>query len=261
MPFLIEFEDIEQCFIACHKLNLSFIELNMNLPFFQVNNFDTDLILSLQNKYGIYCTIHMDENFDPFNYNSLLLDAHIATFLRTVDIAKKINAPVINMHLHKGVYFTLPNGKIFLNEKYNNEYNILANNFLEIVNSSLNNKDVVLCIENCGTFENFQISTLHKYLKNNKIKLTFDIGHYGILNNSNVLNLYKRNINAIHHVHLHDYTKKRNHLPLGEGIMDINEDYYDLTYSACRTVIEVKDLLSLEKSLINFRAINNLIKD
>ncbi len=64
MPTLIETNTLEECTKLCAELNLDFIELNMNLPQYQLDKIDTDYFRSIANKYGIYYTIHLDENLN-----------------------------------------------------------------------------------------------------------------------------------------------------------------------------------------------------
>ena len=51
--------------------------------------------------------------------------------LFTIEIAKELNIPILNMHMDKGVYFTLPNEKIYLFEKYKDIY---LNNLIKFRN-------------------------------------------------------------------------------------------------------------------------------
>lgn len=73
-------------------------------------------------KSGEKYTIHLDENFNPCDFNAYVSKAYIRTLKDTFDIAKRIGANVINTHLSKGVNFTMPDRKIFLFEKYIDSY-------------------------------------------------------------------------------------------------------------------------------------------
>ena len=42
MPTLVELLSLEECCILCKRLGLSFVELNMNLPMFQLDTIDRD---------------------------------------------------------------------------------------------------------------------------------------------------------------------------------------------------------------------------
>ena len=62
MPTLIETANLEECAVLCKELGLQFVELNMNLPQYQINKIDTEKVLQISEEYGIYYTIHLDEN-------------------------------------------------------------------------------------------------------------------------------------------------------------------------------------------------------
>ena len=114
MPTLIKLKTLEACAALCRESGLAFIELNMNMPHYQTDILNIELLLDIAEKYGIYYTIHLDENLNPCDFNNLVTTAYIETVLRTIDIAKRLSAPVLNMHLSEGVYFTLPDKKVFL---------------------------------------------------------------------------------------------------------------------------------------------------
>lgn len=127
MPALIELPNLPECAKLCRDLGLRFLELNMNLPQFQCDKFDCEVFKRIARDYGIYYTIHLDENLNPCDFNPLVADAYLQTVLKTVAFAKKLNIPILNMHLSRGVYFTLPDKKVYLYQKYTEQY--LKKNF------------------------------------------------------------------------------------------------------------------------------------
>ena len=80
----------------------------MNLPEYQADRIDTGAFNEIAWRYGIYYTIHLDENRNPCDFNEKVANAYTETVLQTIAIAKQLHIPVLNMHLSKGVYFTLP---------------------------------------------------------------------------------------------------------------------------------------------------------
>lgn len=50
MPTLIENDSIESCVALCKELNLDFIELNMNLPQYQINTIDIEKLKAFSRK-------------------------------------------------------------------------------------------------------------------------------------------------------------------------------------------------------------------
>lgn len=122
MPTLIECDSLDETIDLCKELRLDFIEINMNLPQYQKNNIDIKRMKSCIYNDNIFFTIHLDENLKVCDFNVDVAKAYIDMVLFTIELAKRINIPILNMHMDKGVYFTLPNEKIYLFEKYKEIY-------------------------------------------------------------------------------------------------------------------------------------------
>ena len=122
MPTLIETETLADCAALCHDLRLDFIELNMNLSQYQPHAMDPHALNRLAEQYGISYTIHLDENLNISDFNPHIAEAYRRTVLETIELAKAIHAPLLNMHLSRGVYFTLPDQKVFLFDRYRDLY-------------------------------------------------------------------------------------------------------------------------------------------
>ena len=70
-----------------------------------------------------------------------------------------------------------------------------------------------------------------------------------------------RHIARLYHMHLHDAipTDRRDHLPIGEGILPI-EDYLTLAKAHnCRVVVEVKTISGLHRSIHRLRQYDTFI--
>ena len=68
MPYLLETPVIEDAARLCAELGLSFVELNMNFPACQAQRLDPQLLYHLRREYGIFFTLHLPEEFDPFTF-------------------------------------------------------------------------------------------------------------------------------------------------------------------------------------------------
>ena len=74
MPTLIENRTLEDNIALCKELGLSFIELNMNFPEYQIDIIeDIDWFYKKADEEGIYYTIHLDENLNVADFNPLVL--------------------------------------------------------------------------------------------------------------------------------------------------------------------------------------------
>ncbi|EQB90415.1 sugar phosphate isomerase/epimerase [Clostridium punense] len=153
MPTLIETYSIEQCVGLCKELGLSFIELNMNLPEYQIDAMDIPYLKSICEKEDIYFTIHIDEDSNVCDFNNDVASAYTKTILSTIKAAKELKVPVLNMHMPNGVYFTLPNKKVFLFDKYKDIYMAKLREFMHECEKAIGDKNIKICVENCNEFK------------------------------------------------------------------------------------------------------------
>lgn len=253
MPTLIENDNIEDTAALCKKLNLDFIEINMNLPQYQVSNVDTKELNRVANQYGISYTIHVDENMNPFDYNFRVATAYLDTMLDTVILAKELSVPIINMHMPSGVYFTMPDAKIYLFDRYNDTFMTKMKEFLTIMEQAISKDNIKICIENGGIFEKFQLDTLNILLDSHIFSLTYDIGH-AACNETMMRELYSLHIEKLAHMHVHDARvdnigKWMDHLALGKGNLDL-EYYFELAkITNSSIVLETKTIEGLTQSV------------
>ncbi len=248
MPTLIETSTLEECAKLCAELELDFIELNMNMPQYQLNKIDVEYFKSIADKYGVYYTIHLDENLNVCDFNSCVAEAYIKTVADTIEIAKKLDIKVLNMHMAKGVYFTLPDRKVLLLAEYKEQYFKSIVGFRNMCETAIGDADIKICIENCDGYEDFQKDALELLLKSKVFVLTFDVGHNHGIGGADEEFIMKHK-DHLSHIHLHDAQGRKNHLALGTGEMDI-EKYLSLAKEQnCRVVLETKTIDGLKQSV------------
>lgn len=266
MPTLIELNSLKENVELCKKLKLNFIELNMNIPLFSVlgiedeNNFELKKIIEelnfYQKEFGIYFTIHLDENFNFADSNIYIKNAYLKTLKAVIKNSKKINCPIINMHLNKGIYFTLPTEKVFLFEKYKEEFNNSLEEFIKFCNCELSDSNIFISIENTDGWTDFEKKSIEKILMNKNFSLTFDIGHSQAIGNIDQ-DFILKNKSKLKHFHIHDGTLPnaatkqfgKNHLKLGTGNINLKEKIYLAKETNSRCVIETKTVESLVESV------------
>lgn len=266
MPTLIELNSLKENVELCKKLRLNFIELNMNIPLFSVlgiedeNNFELKKIIEelnfYQKEFGIYFTIHLDENFNFADSNIYIKNAYLKTLKAVIKNSKKINCPIINMHLNKGIYFTLPTEKVFLFEKYKEEFNNSLEEFIKFCNCENSDSNIFISIENTDGWTDFEKKSIEKILMNKNFSLTFDIGHSQSIGNIDQ-DFILKNKSKLKHFHIHDGTLPnattkqfgKNHLQLGTGNINLKEKIYLAKETNSRCVIETKTVESLVESV------------
>lgn len=248
MPTLIEFKDIYEAVSICKKLNLSFIELNMNLPQYQVEYLDCNLLKKLMKEEQIFFTIHIDENFNAADFNTKVSKAYIDTMVETIAAAKELNIPILNMHMAQGVYFTLPDRKVYLFDEYKEEYMNNLKKFRDICTKEIGSSNVKICIENTDGYKDFMREGVKILLESPAFALTWDIGHEHSCGYKD-MNFILSNRNRLRHMHIHDAKGEKNHMILGTGEIDLGARLKVAHENNCTCVIETKTIEALERSV------------
>lgn len=247
IPTLIEIPDIEGCAALCTELGLQFVELNMNMPAYQTHNLDVAQLSELSEKYGIYYTIHLDENLNVCDFNPHVANAYLTTVHETVYIAKRLHIPVLNMHLSQGVYFTLPDRKVFLFEEYIDQYLQDMRLFRDKCEKMIGSFDIRICVENSNGYTDFQQQALAILLESPVFALTFDIGHNHCIGGADEP-IIMQHRDKLCHFHFHDTAAGKDHLPLGTGDIDLQKYLCMANQSDSRIVLETKTVSGLRES-------------
>jgi sugar phosphate isomerase/epimerase len=111
-----------------------------------------------------------------------------------------------------------------------------------------------ICVENTNGYLPFQRKALEILLESPIFGLTFDIGHNRCAADADEAWILEHS-NRLHHMHLHDVRGQQDHLPFGNGDLDL-KPYLDLAQDRT-AVIEVKTMDGLRKSVawLNMRNI------
>ncbi len=93
MPTLLETRTLEECVALCKQLGLSFIELNMNLPLYQLSQLDPVRLQKIAKQAGIFYTIHLDENLNVSDFNPYVADSYRRTVKETIEPSEETANP------------------------------------------------------------------------------------------------------------------------------------------------------------------------
>jgi len=255
MPALVEYTSLNQLLELCMKLKLSFIELNMNLPYNFIQKLPPNELKKITRDTNIKFTMHMPDEADIGSFYESVRAGYVQLFSDTIEWAKEAGVQLLNMHIIEGSKMTLPDKKIYIYDKYSEEF---TNNFIKSI-KTLSNKaqknNIILAIENSSNFGNKYIQdVLDIALTYPKIKLTWDTGHDAVSNFKDQIYLME-NKEYITHMHLHDAKGSHDHQVLFEGELNIKELLNFAQSVNIKTLIEVKT----EEALI--KSINNLNKN
>lgn len=249
MPTLIETASIEECAALCRELGLGFIEMNMNLPRYQVQTMDAAHLHRVAEEYGIGFTIHLDENMNIADFNPYIRDAYIRTVTETIELAKKLEIPVLNMHMPLGVYFTLPDRKVYLLGEYPERYLDNAKRFRDACTAAIGHSGVKICVENWSGYTPWQIPVLDAMLESPAFGLTFDVGHNFCKKGADEPVILARREKLIH-MHLHDVKDgTKDHQALGTGALDVRKYLAMAENRRASVVVETKTIAGLKESV------------
>ena len=262
MPTLIENRTLQENIDLCIRLGLRFIELNMNFPEYQVDRLEkTDLFLDAAEAAGIYYTIHLDENLNIADFNRLVTDAYLETVRRTIEVAKNLlplrdrygdaSQPLtINMHMHHGIFITLPDRKVQMYDRNKDRYLEDCRRFRDLCGSWIGDAPVLVTVENTDGFRGYEQEAIDLFLKSPYFGLTWDIGHSKAVGEKDVPFILARQDRLVH-FHIHDGTEQppRNHLALGDGEIDLADRLALAESRHCRCVLETKTIEALTRSV------------
>lgn len=271
MPTLIENHTLEDNICLCKKLNLQFLELNMNFPEYQIHKLEhTDEFYRIADEAGVYYTIHLDENLNIADFNMLVANAYLETVKRTIEVAKRLiplrdkygeaSQPlVVNMHMNHGIYITLPDRKV---QMYDRDFDVYFNSFVKfraLCEEWIGDSDIIVSIENTDGFREYEKRVIEYLLESPKFGLTWDIGHSKATGEMDVPFIMQHS-NQLRHFHIHDGIAKsdkqkgRNHLALGDGEINIQERFSMADDRNARCVLETKTISALKKSVEYLKA-------
>ena len=264
MPTLIENHSLEENIALCQRLGLNFIELNMNFPEYQLDKLeeaDGEVFIKAAEQAGIYYTIHLDENLNVADFNPLVTNAYLETVRRTIEVAKKLlplrdcfgdaSQPLtLNMHMNHGIFITLPERKVQMNERDFDTYIKSYAEFKTLCEKWIGNNDIKIVVENTDGFRDYEKRAIELLLQSPVFALTWDIGHSKATGEKDVPFILEHQ-NQLIHFHIHDGKENppKNHLALGDGEIDLRDRLKFAEIRNARCVLETKTVAALEKSV------------
>lgn len=262
MPTLIENKTLEENISLCKRLGLKFIELNMNFPEYQIDKLEqADAFYKVAEEAEIYYTIHLDENLNIADFNPLVAEAYLETTRKTIEVAKafvslkdqygqKEQPLTINMHMHHGIYITLPDRKVQMYDRDFDIYMASFKKFRKLCEEWIGDEDIQIAIENTEGFRGYEKKAVDYLLESPKFVLTWDIGHSKAVKEIDVPFILERE-RKLKHFHIHDGKENppKNHLGLGDGEIDLMDRLGRAKQCNARCVLETKTIAALEKSV------------
>ena len=246
MPAMIEHSTIEESAALCAELGLSFLELNTNFPSQQIHLLDPGELRFLAKKYGIFYTIHLNDEMAVADFNPAVAEGYLNAMTQAIGFAEQICAPVLNMHLSDGPRYTMPDRKVWFYEAYEQKYLEGMTRFRDLCDFAVGRNNIRICIENSSGFRPFHLKALELLLQRSSFGMTLDIGHDHCTGGADSAWMLRQG--KLHHMHIHDVATGNDHRPLGTGEVDLDRGLRVAQQQYCTAVLEVKTVEGLRQS-------------
>lgn len=256
MPTLLETETLADCVALCRALDLQFIELNGNFPSYLPARLDAAALLAVTEAGGPYFTLHADGFLNPLDFDAEIAAAYRRSLCRSLRLAKAIGAPVVNLHLPRGDFITLPDRRVFLYARYGAEYRRALLETRALCEDELAGGPVRVCIENTEGWQPHEQEAVALLLESPYFALTMDTGHLHAAGGGDEA-FFAAHRGRLMHMHLHDALGRRNHLALGDGEIDLPARVALAQGCGCRVVLETKTVAALRHSVPALHALLN----
>lgn len=248
MPYLLEMHSIAECAALARELGLSFVELNANFPPCQADRLDPAALKRLSREYGLYFTLHLEEECDPFSFNGAVRAAWCKTVRHSLELAAAMQMPIVNMHFPHGVYITLPDCRTYLYDRYAADFHGALADFRSMCEEALSGTSTRIAIENSNGWKEHEQKAIGYLLESPVFGLTLDIGHSHGIGDADE-GFFRAHDDRLIHMHGHDGLGRRDHLPLGDGEIDLRERFAWAKRREARIVLETKTIGALRTSV------------
>ena len=249
MPALIEFSTVEENVELAERLGLDFVELNMNMPYCHPSNLEASRLREITEDTGVLFTLHMPDELDVGSLYPSIRGGNLQTCLDALGWGAEAGICLMNLHLYPGIYFTLPDEKVWIYDRYYDSYHYnITDSFIRMIKKS-REAGITICVENVTNFQlPFIAHTIDELCKMDGFNLTYDIGHdaRGGYRERDVIYRHK---DRLAHMHLHDVCKGEDHKVLYTGEIDIDGILSLAVERGMSVCVETKTASSLETSI------------
>ena len=248
MPYLLETHSVEECCALAQEVGMQFVELNANFPDCLIEKLDPVLLHRFMKQYHVYFTLHLEEDCDPFCFNSTVRVAWLKSTRRALELAAALKMPIVNMHFPHGIYMTLPERRVYLYEARAAEFQEALAAFRQMCEEALQGTSTRIAIENTNGWQPHEQRAIAYLLESAVFGLNLDIGHAHCVDDADEP-FFRQHEAALIHMHGHDARAKKDHLPLGDGEIDLAARFDWAEQCKARIVLETKTLKALRTSI------------
>jgi sugar phosphate isomerase/epimerase len=249
MPALIEYSSLEENVALCTRLGFDFIELNMNMPYSFPENLPAEKVREAAETNGIEFTLHAHDEVDLASFHDSVREGHVRRCAQALEWCAESGAKLLNIHINRGVYFTLPNRQVWIYDQYRDQFKeTLLESMAYLIDLGRSN-GVTVCTENSSNFHlPFVTDALEELARLDGFSITWDTGHDAKVAYAE-RPILMRHKDRITHMHLHDYDGKSDHQVLMTGEIDIPGMLDFAQERNARVLVETKTAMSLQQSM------------
>lgn len=252
MPALIEHQELRPNLELCRELGLDFLELNMNMPYSFPENLDARVMREAADG-GLRFSMHLHDELDLGSLHLSVRQGHLARCEETLLWAAKNDVWLLNMHLNPGVYFTLPDRKVWVYDRYLEEYKVALKDSMTRLSSMASDLGIKICLENTGHFSlPYMREAVESVLPLPSVGLCWDIGHdarSGHLEEGFMI----KHLDKVWHMHFHDYDGKSDHQLPFTGTMDCPRYLRLARENDMSVLVEVKTGSAVRQAIVSLK--------
>jgi len=246
MPTPMECTSVDSLISFCKETGYDFIELNTNFSPYIRENLDRYKVFDRLEAEGIGYSIHLPETLDFGSLQSEFRDAAIS-MVASLAISVKGGTRFI-CHMNSGIKVSLPQESVYVYDRYDHPYFDALDEVATVLDSILSQSGCLLCMENLGNFNlPFIQKGLEILLSQDSIGLIWDFGHDTTAHLVDTP-FFKRHLEKVWELQLHDSKDGSDHRPLYTGIVDIEKGLRLADERSLPVVVEVKTLDGLRTS-------------
>lgn len=243
-------------FAAAHGMNA--VEINMNMPCFFPEGYSKEArndIRLYKKEKDVALTLHAPEDISLLQLHEEVREAGINRLKEIIDFGCDIGATRMTVHVGTSVYFTMTEGKSYLEELHYQDFKRILKNSLIGLGDYCGDR-MKLCVENSGRFPKVLIQeVLEELLDRENIYLTWDIGH-SYSNLYGEVEFFHRHLDRIKTCHLHDVNEISDHQIIGTGKVDFIGHMEKMGKADMIYIIEVRPR---EKAAISFENLKKIL--
>lgn len=219
IPALIGYQELRPNLDLCRELGMDFVELNVNLPYSFPENISSREVRSAM-KDGMRFSVHLHDELDLGSLQPAVRLGHLERCEEALRWGSRHGVFLINLHLNPGVYFTLPDSKVWVYARYLDEYIESLNESLTHLSALAGSLGIRICLENTGHFIlPFMRKAAEAVIDLPSIGLCWDIGHDG-RSGLKEEDFMLSHLDRVRHMHFHDWDGLSDHQVPYTGRLD-----------------------------------------